>query len=144
MEPLFVLDVAGATAVSLGPAAVLIDCPEGAWSAWNDAGLRRTGPDAVVFTSGRAEALSGLYGLLAGMTRAGRREPVRMVHKMDDERIGNLVGAWLQSEPSEFPIALEGDWPGAMLAVGGITLVSRGDGSGLRWTASGGGRSVER
>lgn len=140
---LFVLDVGG-TAVSLGPAAVLVDCPEGAWAAWNDAGLRRTGPDAVAFTSGDAAHIAGLYGLLAGMTRAGRQDPVRVVHHMGDERVGNLVAAWLQSEPSQFPIALEGDWPGAVLFVGGLELKSRLDGDVLRWTVAGGGRSVER
>ncbi|MCP4805608.1 MAG: hypothetical protein GY913_10950 [Proteobacteria bacterium] len=141
---LFVLEVGGATAVSLGHAALLIDCPEGSWAAWNDAGLRATGPDAVVFTTGAPAAIAGLYGLLAGMTRAGRKDPVRMSHNMDDERVGNLVAAWLQSEPSVFPIALEGDWPGAVLMVGGLRVSSRLEAGDLRWTVAGGGRSVER
>ncbi|HJN77871.1 MAG TPA: hypothetical protein QGF58_28400 [Myxococcota bacterium] len=141
---LFVVELGEATAISLGPAAVLVDCPEGTWAAWNASSLRATGPDAVALTSGRAEVIAGLYGLLAGMAAAGRTEPVRLLHHMADGRPGNLVGAYLQSEPVSFPVSLEGDWPGAVLMVGGLRLESRGQDDGRRWAIEGGGRRVER
>ena len=141
---LFVVDLGGATALSLGHAAVLVDCPEGTWAAWNAHSLRATGPDAIALTHGTAERIAGLYGLLAGMAAAGRQDPVRLLHNMSDERPGNLVGAYLQSEPAAFPVSLEGDWPGAVLMVGGLRLESRAHDEGLRWIVEGGGRRVER
>jgi len=143
-DALFVLDLGGATALSLGHAALLVDCPEGSWSAWGQAGLRRTGPDAIALTRGTPEHIAGLYGLLAGMAAAGRTDPVRLLHAMDEERPGNLVGAYLQSEPAAYPVSLEGDWPGVVLMVGGLRLESRSAEGGLRWVIEGGGRKVER
>lgn len=140
---LFVVDLGACSAVSLGHAAVLVDCPEGAWASWNGQGLRATGPDAIALTSGTPGCIAGLYGLLAGMAAAGRKDPVRLLHNMDDERPANLVGAYLQSESRVFPISLEGDWPGAVLMVGGLRLESRGHADGLRWIVEGGGRKVE-
>ncbi len=141
---LLTIDLGTGVALGLGPAWLLLDCGEGTWAAWSRRGLRATGPDVIAFTSGAAGRISGLYGLLAGMAEAGRVDDLRLLHSVQDERIGNLVGAWLQSEVSPYPVTLEADWPGAVLMVGGLRLQSHEAEAGLRWTVLGGGQRVIR
>ena len=142
-SPLLKVDLGMAVAVNLGPAWVLLDCGEGAWAAWQARELPAQGPDAIAFSSGRPDRIAGLYGLLAGMAHAGRSAEVRLLHAVDDERVGNLASAWLQSERCPYPLTLEADWPGATLVVGGITLTSAADAGGLRWVLGGGARKLE-
>jgi ribonuclease BN (tRNA processing enzyme) len=143
-SPLLNVDLGAAQAMGLGPAWLLLDCPEGTWASWTRHGLRPTGPDAIAFTGGTARHIAGLYGLLAGLALAGRRDELRLLHSVHEESVGNLVAAYLQSEEPTYPIALEADWPGAVLMVGGLRLQSHAREDGLRWTVQGGGRTLER
>ena len=139
---MYVIEWDRARLVTLGPAQLLVDCGEGTRDAWTRSGLRETGPDAIAFTSGDGARIAGLYGMLCAMSEAGRTTPLRLLHRIDEERVGNLVGAYLQSESPDFPIALEADLPGAILMVGGLRCVSSATEEGLRWTIQGGDRTV--
>ena len=143
-SPLLSVDLGGSMALGLGPAWLLLDCGEGSWAAWLEHGLRPQGPDAIAFTSGAPRSIAGLYGVLAGMAEGGRSEELRLLHSVQDERPGNLAGAFLQSEVSPFPLTLEADWPGAVLMVGGMRMSSAETEGGLRWMVLGGGRRVMR
>ncbi len=142
MNSLYVVEWDRARLVTMGPAMLLLDCGEGTASAWQKGGLRPSGPDAIAFTGGRTHHIAGLYALLTSMTEGGRSAPLRLLHRLDDERIGNLAAAWLQSESCSFPVSLEADHPGAVLMVGGLRCASAAKGEGLTWTIEGSGRRV--
>ena len=142
MKQLYVVEWERARLVAMGPAMLLLDCGEGTAAAWQKSGLRPWGPDAIAFTGGRTHHIAGLYGLLTAMTEGGRSTPLRLLHRLDDERIGNLVAAWLQSESCSFPVSLEADHPGAVLIVGGLRCCSSAKGEGLTWSIEGSGRRV--
>jgi hypothetical protein len=139
---MYVVEWDRARCVALGPALLLVDCGEGTADAWAAGGMRATGPDAIAFTNGTGAHIAGLYGLLCAMADSGRSAPLRLLHRLDEERVGNLVGAYLQSEQSPFPISLEADLPGAMLIVGGLKCTSRAENEGLIWTIEGDDRTV--
>ncbi len=139
---LYVVEWERSRLLTLGPAMVLVDCGEGTADAWTRSGLRPWGPDAVLFTGPKAAQIAGLYGLLDAMSAADRSEPIRLLHGLDNEGVGNLVGAFLQSEQCPYPVALEADRPGAVLMVGGLRCASKATHQGLRWSISGEGREV--
>lgn len=112
----------GGHVLTLGQHTVLVGCGDGLARDWAGAGLPPRGPGLLLLPDGAPERIAGLYGLFAMMVRGGRRRGLRVVAPLTDDRVGPLIGAFLQSEPVGFPVEVEAELPGAELALGGLTV----------------------
>jgi ribonuclease BN (tRNA processing enzyme) len=99
---------------------LLIDCGDGAAAQWSQCGLGELGPDAILFTSGAAGRISGVYGFLSAFRGIQRNEPLSIVHLLGEELLPNLLEAWQQNEGRKPgpPVHLEGVRPGTDIEVG--------------------------
>jgi len=123
-----------------------VDCGDGIATLWEAMELPREGPDAIVFTSGVARKVSGIYALLSLLSGTDRETPLTLFHALSNERLPSLVAAWAQAEPAlGFPLGVEAEHPGADLQIGPFHLrsfaVSRPVGA-LAWRVEVDGRVV--
>lgn len=117
-SPLSTIDLDGATVIRLGSALLLVDCPDGLTARWQAAGLPPSGPLAILFTEGGAQRIGGLYRFLAALREGRRHERLTLLHSLTDERVGHLVGAFLQGEGADYEIELDADLPGGQARFG--------------------------
>ena len=92
-----VLETAGRT--------LIIDAPVGSVNAVH--------ASAIVFTSGRARALAGLWSLLASAERRLLPEPLVVWSALDEPRPMLIVEAWVRGNGEPCPLVLDSDGPGA-------------------------------
>jgi|GEM_PF-5072540 len=105
---------------------LLVDCGDGAAIQWGQCGLSELGPNAILFTSGAAGRISGVYGFLSAFRGIQRQEPLSIIHLLGEELLPNLIEAWQQNEGRKpgAPVHLEGVRPGATIEIGPFTCNS--------------------
>lgn len=129
--------------VLLATRAILVGCGDGLARDWSAAKLRPKGPDVILFTDGSARQISGLYGLLDAMREAGRHQLVRIITPLTDDRVAPLLGAYLQSESSGFPVEVDAELPGAELQLGAVRITLGYSPLGVTYTLRGMDRTLE-
>lgn len=122
-----------------GDAMLLLGCGDGLTGRWREARLPATGPAGILFTDGGPASIGGLYSFLAAMRDARRRARITLLHSLTDERVGALVGAFLQAEGADYEIELDADLPGRSTRIGPFQVELRPAlrGVGFRITADG-------
>lgn len=70
---------------------------------------------AILFTSGRARALAGLWGLLAAAERRVLPEPLVIWSAMDEPRPTLVIEAWVRGNGEPCPLVVDSDAPGSTL-----------------------------
>ena len=114
-----VREVGGSHLLLHSEGSVLVDCGDGVATLWQALDLPQNGPDAIVFTSGAARRVAGVYALLSLLSGTARQRPLSLYHCLANSRLPDLVAAWAQAESSlGFPLEVEAEHPGADIIVG--------------------------
>lgn len=129
--------------IRYGEATLLLNCGDGLSARWLAAGLPAAGPLAVLFTDGGADCIGGLYSFLAAMREGRRHQPLTLLHNLTDERVGYLVGAFLQGEGADYDISLDADLPGRSNRIGPFLVEMRTAPMGVGFRVKAGGETIE-
>lgn len=129
--------------IRYGEAVLLLNCGDGLAARWQAAGLPAAGPTAVLFTDGGVDCIGGLYSFLAAMRDARRHQPLTLLHNLTDERVGYLVGAFLQGEGADYDISLDADLPGRSNTIGPFLVEMRAAPMGVGFRVKAGGETIE-